>query len=116
MKSAVLTLSAFLLIFNVLYGQLFKPVTFLNYKPIWEHLSIDQNLPINILIYLPSDQTAFDNVYIRDNKLFLVYNLWSYYLDGYFLKFLTWRREIQYGRTLILIPASATGDLDLTQG
>lgn len=96
MKSSLLIVLMFLFLCNVSYGQPFKPVTFLNYKPIWEHLSIDESLPYNILIYLPSDQTAYDNVYIRDNKLFLVYNLWSYYLDGYFFEIL----DLETGNTI----------------
>ncbi len=64
----------------------YKPVMFLDYKPKWEHLSIDASLPTTIQNYLPSDQFAHSNIYIREGRMFTSYNLWDNFLDGFYFE------------------------------
>ena len=59
---------------------------FLDYKPKWEHLSIDPALPTTIQRYHPADQFAYSNIYIREGRMFASYNLWEYFLDGFYFE------------------------------
>ena len=63
----------------------YKPVMFLDYKPKWEHLSIDPSFTNYDSTLSPADQFAYSNIYIREGRMFASYNLWEYFLDFFLL-------------------------------
>lgn len=67
-------------------AQIFTPLEFENYTPLWTRISTTTKLPIDVQNYELEQGFGNAPLIIYNNKLYNVYNIFNQYYDGYYLE------------------------------